>query len=253
MNELILVKSEHFGQVETDIYSNGSDMFMTISQLAACLEYSDKKQVEKLIERNPYLKEKEFSFIQEVPPRTGGTQKTRIFTEDGIYEVTMLSKQPKARQFRCLDSQHLKSLALWTNKTCRDERLPTDDGRDRRQNLAVQRARILNQIAAEYEGTTYKQVLQAHATKELTGEYLLPLPKLEAKTYSAQEVGDILGISANQVGRLANQNHLKDPGHGQWFKDKSPYGNKEVSTFRYYENTVDALRKILAQSERKEA
>ena len=123
----------------------------------------------------------------------------------------------------------------------------------RRQNLAVQRARILNQIAAEYEGTTYKQVLQAHATKELTGEYLLPLPKLEAKTYSAQEVGDILGISANQVGRLANQNHLKDPGHGQWFKDKSPYGNKEVSTFRYYENTVDALRKILAQSERKEA
>ena len=30
MNELILVKSEHFGQVETDIYSNGSDMFMTI-------------------------------------------------------------------------------------------------------------------------------------------------------------------------------------------------------------------------------
>lgn len=123
----------------------------------------------------------------------------------------------------------------------------------RQQNLAVQRARILNQIAAEYEGTTYKQVLQAHATKELTGEYLLPLPKLEAKTYSAQEVGDILGISANQVGRLANQNHLKDPGHGQWFKDKSPYGNKEVSTFRYYENTVDALRKILAQSERKEA
>ena len=124
---------------------------------------------------------------------------------------------------------------------------------DRERRSRLQAARLLNQIAANYHGTTYEQVLQAHATKELTGEYLLPLPKLEAKTYSAQEVGDILGISANQVGRLANQNHLKDPGHGQWFKDKSPYGNKEVSTFRYYENTVDALRKILAQSERKEA
>ena len=33
----------------------------------------------------------------------------------------------------------------------------------RRQNLAVQRARILNQIAAEYEGTTYKQVLHKGA------------------------------------------------------------------------------------------
>lgn len=79
MNELILVKSEHFGQVETDIYSNGSDMFMTISQLAACLEYSDKKQVEKLIERNPYLKEKEFSFIQEVPPQDGGYPENKDF------------------------------------------------------------------------------------------------------------------------------------------------------------------------------
>ena len=253
MNELILVKSEHFGQVETDIYSNGSDMFMTISQLAACLEYSDKKQVEKLIERNPYLKEKEFSFIQEVPPRTGGTQKTRIFTEDGIYEVTILYKQPKARQFRAWIRSILKSLRSGQTKLVGMTGYQQMMAETRRQNLAVQRARILNQIAAEYEGTTYKQVLQAHATKELTGEYLLPLPKLEAKTYSAQEVGDILGISANQVGRLANQNHLKDPGHGQWFKDKSPYGNKEVSTFRYYENTVDALRKILAQSERKEA
>lgn len=115
----------------------------------------------------------------------------------------------------------------------------------RRQNAAIKTATILNQIAHEYEGTTYKQVLQAHATKELTGEYLLPLPKLEAKTYSAKEVGALLGISANQVGRLANRLGLKDKAHGQWFKDKSPHGDKEVSTFRYYEAAVDALRQSL--------
>ena len=149
MNELILVKSEHFGQVETDIYSNGSDMFMTISQLAACLEYSDKKQVEKLIERNPYLKEKEFSFIQEVPPRTGGTQKTRIFTEDGIYEVTMLSKQPKARQFRAWIRSILKALRSGQARLVGMTGYQQMMAETRRQNLAVQRARILNQIAAE--------------------------------------------------------------------------------------------------------
>lgn len=123
----------------------------------------------------------------------------------------------------------------------------------RRQNVAVKKARILNQIAAEYEGTTYKQVLQAHATKELTGEYLLPLPKLEAKTYSAKEVGERLGISANQVGRLANQHQLKDQAHGQWFKDKSPHGDKEVSTFRYYESVIPALRDILERAQREGA
>lgn len=253
MNELILVKSEHFGQVETDIYSNGSDMFMTISQLAACLEYSGRDGIEKIIKRNPYLESPEFSVTDKLSATDGKRYETRIFTEDGIYEVTMLSKQPKARQFRAWIRSILKALRSGQTKLVGMTGYQQMMAETRRQNLAVQRARILNQIAAEYEGTTYKQVLQAHATKELTGEYLLPLPKLEAKTYSAQEVGDILGISANQVGRLANQNHLKDPGHGQWFKDKSPYGNKEVSTFRYYENTVDALRKILVQSERKEA
>ena len=97
-----------------------------------------------------------------------------------------------------------------------------------------------------YHGTTYEQVLQAHATKELTGEYLLPLPSLQEKTYSAKEVGDVLGISAHQVGALANKHKMKDDEHGQWFKDKSPYTSKEVSTFRYYEKAIEELRRILA-------
>lgn len=117
-----------------------------------------------------------------------------------------------------------------------------------RETISLQKARLLNQIASNYPGTTYQQVLQAHATRELTGEYLLPLPSLQEKTYSAKEIGDIMGISARQVGALANRHQLKDDAHGQWFKDKSPYGNKEVSTFRYYEKAIDALREVLAET-----
>lgn len=122
-----------------------------------------------------------------------------------------------------------------------------------RETISLQKARLLNQIAANYHGTTYEQVLQAHATKELTGEYLLPLPSLQEKTYSAKEVGDVLGISAHQVGALANKHNMKDDEHGQWFKDKSPYTSKEVSTFRYYEKAIDELRRILAGANGKEA
>ena len=114
----------------------------------------------------------------------------------------------------------------------------------RRQNIAVQKARILNQMAAEYEGT-YHQVLQAYATKELTGEFLLPLPKLEAKTYSAEEIGAMLGISANMVGRIANANGLKCKEYGAWFNDKAKGHSKEVQCFRYYENVIPILRKLL--------
>lgn len=66
MKNLELVKAERFGKVEADIYSNGKEMFMTIGQLAACLEYADKKSVENLIDRNPYLRNGEFSGIRQI-------------------------------------------------------------------------------------------------------------------------------------------------------------------------------------------
>lgn len=90
--------------------------------------------------------------------------------------------------------------------------------------------------------------MHAYATRELTGEFLLPLPKLEAKTYSAGEIGDMLGITGQMVGILANKNGLKTAQYGAFFNDKSKYSNKEVQTFRYYESVVPVLRALLARS-----
>lgn len=110
MSELKLVKAEHFGNIPADIYARDDEMYMTITQLANCLEYSSKARVERIIERNPYLRDDEFSFVEKVPLALGGTQKTRMFTEDGIFEITMISKQPKAREFRQWVRKILKSL-----------------------------------------------------------------------------------------------------------------------------------------------
>lgn len=85
MNKLQLIKQEHFGEIEADIYSNGKDMFMTINQLAACLEYANRSGVQKIVDRNDYLNKPEFSGWDSLSLPQGGTQKTRIFTEDGIY------------------------------------------------------------------------------------------------------------------------------------------------------------------------
>ena len=67
------------------------------------------------------------------------------------------------------------------------------------------------------------------------------LPKVE-KTYSATEVGEMLGISANKVGRLANANGLKTPEYGRYVADKAKGSDKEVQSFRYNENGVKALQ-----------
>ena len=110
--------------------------------------------------------------------------------------------------------------------------------------ISFQRAELLNSIAMGYDGT-YRQVLQAYAAKELTGKFILPLPRADRPTYTAQEIGNRLGISANKVGHLANKNGLKTEQYGAWFVDKSPYSNKEVRSFRYYEEVIPALQMVL--------
>ena len=69
------------------------------------------------------------------------------------------------------------------------------------------------------------------------------LPEVE-KTYSATEVGEILGISANKVGRLANANGLKTPEYGRDVADKAKNSDKEVETFRYNETGVKVLQEL---------
>lgn len=247
MNELTLIKSAEFGEIQCDFYGKDNEIYMTISQLAECLEYADKKGVENLIDRNPYLRNEEFSFIQKVPLISGGTQSTRIFTEDGIYEVTMLSKTEKAKEFRAWVRKILKSLRSGKAALVGMTEYQQMMAQTRAENARIRKAQSLIKIADEYDGT-YRQIMHAYATKELTGEFLLPLPKLEAKTYSAEEIGETLGISKQMVGILTNRHGLKTDLYGAWFNDKAKGHSKEVQSFRYYENIIPVLRGIISQS-----
>lgn len=114
MNDLAIVKSQNFGYVQCDIYQNANnDIFMTINQLAEALEYASKKGVEHILERNNYLKDVEFSTTHKLGVVEGErevTREMRLFTEDGICEVAMLSSQPKAQEFRSFIRKVLKAL-----------------------------------------------------------------------------------------------------------------------------------------------
>ena len=111
----------------------------------------------------------------------------------------------------------------------------------------LQKARIYVGMAKRYRGTNWEQVLNAYATKSLSGQFLVPLPAAGERLLSAEEIGAKLGISANMVGRLTNQHHLKNEQYGEWFHDKARYSDKQVPSFRYKECVVDKLREILAE------
>lgn len=112
------------------------------------------------------------------------------------------------------------------------------------------RVRLSNQFLklskVETLSTEYKNILVAKAAEALTGVELLPLPKSQQKMYSAGEVGQMFGLSANKIGRLAKEHGLKTAEYGEWYRDKARHSTKEVDNFRYNDKAVEKFKAILS-------
>jgi len=114
-------------------------------------------------------------------------------------------------------------------------------------NSIVRKVRELRHIADNPTvPESYQQIINSKITEMLTGQYLLPLPAAE-KTYTATEIGDELGLSANKIGRIANDLGLKTPEFAVQVWDKSPNSAKQVPTWRYKENGRAAIKKLMRE------
>jgi hypothetical protein len=193
------------------------------------------------------LRESEFSGTYKLQAPDGKRYTTRVFNEDGIYEIAMLSESEKGREFRAWVRKLLKALRNGEAKVVSMTDYQQMMAETRRRNNAIEAARILERIAGHYKDTTYGQVLHAYAVRELTGETALPLPEAsERRTYTATEIGELLGgVSSNKVGTIAKANGLKIDRYGKWYHDKSRHGPKEVESFRYYDSVIPVLQELL--------
>ncbi len=260
MNNLQLIKSSKFGEVECDIYSNEKDMFMTMRQLSECLGYKEKDGIKKIVKRNEYLKNREFSQVVAITFGEGGqndtTQETRVFTEDGIYEVTMLAKTEKAREFRSFIRKLLKSLRKGETKLIKPSNeqielisIKKKNAEARLRNAKVREAKFLLEAVDKYKNVLAEQsveLLTINALEVINGKNTLQKPKLsDTKYYSATEIGEELGISANKVGKIANINNLKIDEFGKTVLSKSLYSSKQCPTFIYNEKGKQKIKEIL--------
>ena len=227
-----------FEQNEVRMVRKGGEPWFVLADLCKVLELSTPSKVSERLDRD----EKGVSLIHTL----GGAQKVTVVNESGMYAVILRSDKPQAKPFRkWVTSEVLPSI----RKTGKYEMKQSDDLKAKRvetaqANANVRKANLLLKIADSTQ-TAYKQVLQAHVTKLLTGEFLLPLPAVDERTYSAGEIADLLGVSANKIGRLSNVNGMKTEYYGKWFYDKSRHSDKQVETFRYYEKAIEVFRKLL--------
>ncbi|MEI5909427.1 phage antirepressor KilAC domain-containing protein [Bacillus spongiae] len=109
---LAIKQTNIFEGTQCDILENDkNEVFMTAEQIGNALGYATPREsINKLVSRNEDLREIEFSAEVKMTSTDGKAYNTRVFTEDGIYEVTMLSKTKKAKEFRRWIRGILKSL-----------------------------------------------------------------------------------------------------------------------------------------------
>lgn len=238
MRNLVKVFEKDNFKVRTIIKDN--EIWFVGKDVAEALGYSDTNQaIRKHVDEEDKLTRQ----IDGI----GQKREMYIINESGLYSLVLSSKLPTAKEFkRWVTSEVLPSIRkTGSYQSTQINTISKEEFILREKEVDAKRAELLLQIANRTNIPEYKQIIDSYATEVLTGKKLLPLPVVEKKTYSASEIGKILGVSANKIGKLANSYNLKTEQYGKYFYDKSKYSSKEVETFRYYNNAINVFKELL--------
>lgn len=238
MNEITMFRNPEFGEIRT-VDMNGDTWFVG-RDIAAVLGYSKPQNaIASHVDEDDTL-------IQGITDSMGRTQSTTLINESGVYALIFSSKLDRAKQFKhWVTSEVLPAIRkhgayvpTQSDQTALDIQLL--NARTMNANVYVN---LLQHVDTKSE--SYKAILMACAANTAAGQLVLPLPKAEfGKTYSATDIGRILGISRNKVGRIANEHGLKSDGFGEWYHDVAANG-KECDNFRYNDAAIEKFREIL--------
>ncbi len=186
----------------------------------------------------------------------GGAQSLNLVNEPGLYALIFRSRKPEAKAFARWVRHELLPQVMHTGSysvsmTAGDKELKLKELELKQRELDLQQ-REVNLQAAQ----TLKDVLNAppfpltDETRTVFGhelfklitnkEYLAMLPECTEKWYTATDIGEHFGISANMVGRIAKKHGLKAPEgesneYGRWIFSKSRHSSREVPSFIYSE------------------
>lgn len=181
---------------------------------------------------------------------TGKKYKMYLMNRDGFTLLAMSFTGSKALDWKVkyINAFNEMEKQLKTNKA-----KPLTESQEKRyavmeRNAKIREAALWAKLAADSEGT-YREVCKAYAANTLAEREVLALPEVESKTYTATDVGKLLGVSANRIGKIANAHNLKIDEYGHWYHDKAKNCSKEVEVFRYNEHGIDKIRELLADSQ----
>lgn len=240
MNELRIFNNADFGDIRT-VEQDGGIWFVG-KDVAEALGYSNPSNavISHVDDEDKLRTQIKYA---------GQNREVSIINESGLYSLVLSSKLPSAKAFkRWITSEVIPSIRK-TGSYNKPSKQPTTQQEQRAKamllNAQSRQCKLWMRLAETTDLPDYKHICQQKAAEVLAGSPVLPMQKAEKKTLSATEIGKILGITAHKVGMLANKFALKSDAYGKYFYDKSPNSNKQVETFRYYEDAVEKFKEIL--------
>lgn len=237
MNELTVFENKDFGQIRT-VLRQGEPWFVAADVCKAL-------DVDPTATRRLDDDEKDTLRLTQ---GTSGNPNVTIVNEPGLYALVLGSRKPEAKVFKRWITHEVNPSIRKTGSYSAGNDIKAMRAEAMMRNAKTREANLWLKFAAVLDSLPHKQLCASYGTQVLTGgQRVLPLPEVE-KTYSAEEVGAMLGgLSGQKVGRIATKHGLKVPEYGRLTLDKSRYSSKEVETWRYNEAGVEALRQIVSE------
>lgn len=189
--------------------------------------------------------------------KRGGAQFLNYINESGLYALVFRSNKPEAKKFSKWVRSDVLPQIRKTGSYSVQNRPNKEELELKRKDLDLRGAQILQDMIDReiFPMTQETRTVFAHEVfKLVTGHnYLAMLPESTEKWYTAGDIANELGISANKVGRIAKAHGIKAPDgesneYGRWIFSKSKYSSREVPSFIYSEAGLDWFRQYLQEA-----
>ena len=232
MNQLQVFTNERLGKIRT-MNIDGQPYFVG-KDIAEALGYEKPRNA---IATHVHEDDKTTALIQ----GAGSNYKSNavLINESGMYALIFGSKLEQAKEFKHWVTSEVLPLI---RKTGGYNSQVSEEYKQKRLE-----AMMMNAKARLMKEQNRRIELMIKNPDFKPSEYGVDVPVI-SKVYTATQVGEMLGVSANKIGRIATANNIKTEEYGEWFKDKAKYADKEVPSFRYNDKGIERLRELLTTS-----
>lgn len=196
----VLTKAEVLAK-EFILYGTVEEPLFLAKDVAEWIEY-DLSSINKLVQ-NVDDEEK----VRSIIPTLGGEQEMWMLTEDGVYEVLMQSRKPKAKLFKKEVKAILKSIRLNGGYIANQEQLTPEQ--------IVANALIVAQNIINNQNKQIEEMSVKMSELEKKSDYLDLI--LESKeTVTVTQIAQDYGMSAKAFNKILMKLGIQHKVNGQW-------------------------------------